>query len=177
MVDSEVDTFELTEGQLDMLITACYGRSDWTPRGADDRRIGALVDKDLLYIKSMHRDIVKVRSIGRPLTCFSYPATAGYVVMVTDKGKEFVDKIDLSRRAAACVAEGDEAVVQSFVETLSTAELPELLSSKHEMLRCAASNRLEMCLQSMPTECLPEHLVDSDPVVREAVGRALDSRL
>lgn len=182
MEDQEVEAFGLTSSQLNILITAYYEDVGWIPGNQDERRsvtsmpeIKKLVEDDLAYITSMVREVSAIHSIGDGsfVKYVSSPASMDMAIAISDQGKELVEQINLSRRADACVAEGDIHVIRSFIGTLTAKDLPEFLSHAHNELREEASKQLRLCLESTPLEDLPELLTDSDPIVRDTASSVL----
>jgi len=183
MLDQEIEAFGLTTVQLNILIVTYYADVGWvsdqlrTSRGLTPE-IKKLVDSDLLYITYLVREAVAVCSLGDGSFAkfVSEPASSHCAVAITEEGKKLVEQVNLSRRANACIAEGDICVIRNFVGTLTIKDLPEFLSSAHQQLREEAATRLENCLGSISKEDLPELLADSDSVIRGAASSILTSQ-
>lgn len=183
MQDLKVEAFGLTPSQLNILITAYYEDVGRIPGNHQDEHrsvtsmpeIKKLVEDDLVYITSTAREVTAVHSIGDGgfPRFVSSPASMNVAIAISENGWKLVEQINLSRRAAACIAEGDIHVIRSFIGTLDVKTLPEFLSHKHKELREEAAKQLASCLESMPIEDLPELLTDSDSVVRNTASGIL----
>lgn len=181
--DPKVEAFGLTTSQLNILITAYYEDVGWIPQNHHDEHrsvtsmpgIKKLVEDDLAYITSMAREVSAVHSIGDGgfVRFVSSPASIDLAITISENGQKLVEQINLSRRADACIAEGDIHVIRSFIGTLDARALPEFLSHKHKELREEASKQLAVCLASIPVEDLPELLTDSDSVIRNTASGIL----
>lgn len=176
----EVEAFGLTSTQLNILIATYYEDVGWIPEDHNERRgltpeIKKLVKDDLVYIANMVREVSAVHSIGDGgfAKFVSRPASMNLAIAITDEGKQLVELVNLSRRADACIAEGDIYTIRSFINTLDIKVLPEFLSHGHSQIREEAAERLADCIKSIPTEDLPELLTDSDAVVRDTADSIL----
>ena len=180
MWDQKVEAFGLTPIQLNILIATYYEDVGWIPEHHNGRRdltpeIKKIVDCGLLYITYMVRESSAVHSLGggNLVKFVSDPASSYCAVAITDEGKQSVEQINLSRRADACIAEGDTCTISNFINTLTIADLPEFLSHGHLQLREEASERLAYCLKDMPSGDLPELLTDSDSIIRDTASSIL----
>lgn len=178
--DQEIEAFELTTVQLNVLIATYYEDVGWIPENHSGRRgvtpgIKKLVARDLVYVTSMVRESTTIHSFGDGgfVKFVSGPMSSHCAIAITDGGKQIVEQINLSRRADACIIEGDIRVIRSFIGTLGIEDLPEFLSHERQELREEAVKRLTGCLKSMPAGDLPELLTDSDSVVRDVAHGAL----
>jgi len=183
MPNQEIEAFGLTTTQLNILIATYYEDVGWLLEDHRERRglaldINKLVNSDLLYITNLVREVVAVHSLGDGsfVKFVSDPASSHCAVAITVEGKKLVEQVNLSRRANACIAEGDICVIRNFVGTLTIEDLPEFLSSEHQQLREETATRLENCLGSISKEDLPELLVDSDSVIRGVASSILTSQ-
>ncbi len=174
-----MEAFGLTTIQLSVLIATYYADIGWIPEHYNERRgitpeIKKLVNDGMLYITSMVREVSTVKSMSSVFVNFvSSPASVHCAVAITEPGKELVKQINLSRRADACIAEGDIYIIRNFINSLDIKDLPEFLSHSHQQLREEASKQLDYCLESLPAEDLPELLTDSDSVVRDTASGVL----
>lgn len=178
--DQEIEAFELTTIQLNILIATYYEDAGWVPENHSGRRgitpgIKKLVTRDLVYVTSMVRESTAIHSFGDGgfVKFVSDPMSSHCAIAITDEGKQIVEQINLSRRADACIVEGDIHVIRNFIGTLGIEDLPEFLSHERQELREEAVKRLTDCLESMPAGDLPELLTDSDSVVRDVAHGAL----
>lgn len=180
MRDQEIEAFELTTVQLNVLIATYYEDVGWVPENHSGRRgitsgVKKLVARDLVYITNMVRETAAIHSFGDGgiVKFVSDPMSSHCAIAITDAGRQLVGQINLSRRADACIMEGDIRVIRNFIGTLDIEDLPEFLSHEHQELREEAAKRLAGCLESMPAGDLPELLTDSDSVVRDVAHGAL----
>lgn len=137
--------------------------------------IKKLVNADLLRIANLVREVSSVSSLGngRLVKFVSEPLTTYCAVVITDAGKQLVTRINLSRRADACIAEGSTYIIHNFINTLAIADLPEFLSHGYQQLRDEAAERLDGCLKNIPSKDLPELLTDSDSIIRDTASNIL----
>lgn len=165
---------------MNVLIATYYEDVGWIPE--DHNRssgltsdIKKLVNGDLLRITNLVRGQTAVHSFGDGgfVRFVSDPLTSHCAVAITEAGKMIVEQINISRRADACVVEGDIYIIRSFVNSLDTKDLPEFLSHSHQQIREEASKRLDDCLELLPAEDLPQLLTDSDSIVRDTANRIL----
>jgi len=175
-----VEAFGLTSAQLNILTVTYYADVGWISEDRIDyplplSEIKTLVNADLLYITYMVREVSAVHSMGDGglVNFVSDPVSSHCAAAITDKGKELVELMNLSRRADACIAEGDIYSICSFVNSLDIKDLPEFLSHSHQQLREEASKRLDDCLKDIPSEVLADLLTDSDSIIRDTANSIL----